>query len=613
MTLAATAVIAAIGLAFYGWGTLLRRLAAMPEGRWPVTVVLGMAVAVAAGGVFNLIGIAVRWVLDAFALAGIGLAIWRLRQTGLPRPERHLALVILPIAAIVIFTIATQLPPSSYNFEDDFHKYFIHPVRMLATGTVASGPLSAMGAETLGATAFLDSFVLTLLPVDYLNAVDGVFALFLCLAMAATATRHRLTAAACVLAVFAIDPQVVNISALYLAAAAMMAVVMLAAGECEAGREPAPHPAPIGLIAAALIAMKPVFLLFVVLAIPALAVSLALATHSARRTAIWTGACLGWTVLSLAPWIAIHAPHYLAWWQTPPTALTPTVYKEPLALFDFGQNQFGVPPILYAGAGLIAMAAAFAAAWRQRHATAHARTLFAAAFALVLAGCYLGLAATSSQLAGWGTALRYFTPFAIALVPALLAVSLPELDVKPSLRGAVAAIALIPVMLFASRLWLRVYQASEYGNVLAFSGYAASSYNLAFNKAVLADGNRKRVAALQAAAPPGEPIVAWIDAPFWLDYERNPILEADSAGLAAPWAKLPEHGYFMLDYATIALNMPAPDEKHVHVLGAHEWMVQVQLLRFLNTIQERNKDSIVLFNDGRAVVTQRSQAATRTL
>ena len=60
---------------------------------------------------------------------------------------------------MTIFTIATQLPPSIYNFHDDYQKYFAYPVRMVETGTVFGSPLSAMGLQTLGAQAFLDGFV----------------------------------------------------------------------------------------------------------------------------------------------------------------------------------------------------------------------------------------------------------------------------------------------------------------------------------------------------------------------------------------------------------------------------------------------------------------------
>ena len=89
----------------------------------------------------------------------------------------------------MIFTIATQLPPSIYNFHDDYQKYFAYPVRMVETGTVFGSPLSAMGLQTLGAQAFLDGFVVAFFPIGYINGVDAVFGLFLCLILAAQFTK----------------------------------------------------------------------------------------------------------------------------------------------------------------------------------------------------------------------------------------------------------------------------------------------------------------------------------------------------------------------------------------------------------------------------------------
>jgi len=608
MTLAALALLAALSLAFYGWGALFRRLAAMPDGRWPVTVVLGLGSAIAAGGLLNLAHLAVDWALWLLLLAGIGLAAWRLKADGrLPRIEKSAWLVITLVAVLVVFTAATQLPPSAYNHDDDFHKYFVHPMRMLATGSVASGSLSSMGSETLGATAFLDGFVLSLLPIDCINAIDAVFGLFLCLAVAATATGNRLAAALAVLAAFAIDPQTVNISALYLGAAGMMAAVALTAGEKEFTPIP-PAPA-LGLIAAALIAMKPIFLLFAVLHIAMTATALAVSSRSVWRTVKWTAAAVGWALLFLAPWIAIHAPHYIAGWLSPQPALVPVVQKETVAVFGFGENSYGLRPIWYAGAMLTAVAAGLAAAWFRRSSDAGPRLLQAAAAAVVLAGSYFGLAAASPFLAGWYVSLRYFTPFAIGLIPVLLAVALPELPFKPALRRpAMIAVALIPVVLFAPRLWQRIDQAAEFGNILAFEETAKNPDYIAFIAEALAPYAQSQTRTLQNTVPAGDPIMARINTPFWLDFNRNPIQEVDSAGLASPWAKIPDDGYVMVQYDSIIATLPADDEKHLHAKGAHEWLIQAHLIRFIDKIN-RAENTRTLNDDGHTVVLLRTLPA----
>ena len=82
----------------------------------------------------------------------------------------ELAAAAIVTSAVMLFAIVTQLPPRLFNFQDDLQKYLAHPVRMLATGTMAGSPLSALGSETLGGQAFLHGFILSALPLPYVTA-----------------------------------------------------------------------------------------------------------------------------------------------------------------------------------------------------------------------------------------------------------------------------------------------------------------------------------------------------------------------------------------------------------------------------------------------------------
>ena len=96
-----------------------------------------MAVVVFLGGILNLARIAYPSALAIVVGIGILLSLIGFRVP----PARFLLAV-----PVLIFTIATQLPPSVYNLYDDYQKYFAYPVRMLETGTVFGSPSQRNGS-----------------------------------------------------------------------------------------------------------------------------------------------------------------------------------------------------------------------------------------------------------------------------------------------------------------------------------------------------------------------------------------------------------------------------------------------------------------------------------
>ena len=113
-----------------GWGWAFRRALRLEPANWPGTITLGLGAVVFLGGVLNLVRLAHPWALAMIAAVGIFLAMLGIRQQP---PDRPPIFVSLLIAAIIIFTIVTQLPPGVYNFHDDFQKYFAYAERMLQT------------------------------------------------------------------------------------------------------------------------------------------------------------------------------------------------------------------------------------------------------------------------------------------------------------------------------------------------------------------------------------------------------------------------------------------------------------------------------------------------
>lgn len=561
-------------LAAWGWGSLVARACALRELRWPLAVAVGVAAWIFLGGVLNLLRLAFPWALDAIVLAGWALALVALRtrrRAWAAQPARQrgaLVAVALPwalVAGIGVFVAATLVPPTAYNLHDDFLTYFAHPVRMLATGTVFGSPLSEIGRLALGGQAFLDGFLLAHFPIAYVNAVDALFCFLLLLAvLVAFATRSGPAPVAASLAValaVAINPQTVNISALFSGSALSAAAMLIAIDSVPRdGVGAARRLAPVSLLCAALVALKPTFLPFAVLQLGFLAVAEGLARRSLRAFAASGLWLLGTWAVFLAPWLALHAPHYLRARAVASAAGHATF--APLAPFDISPLAYGDTVLHYTlafaipalvGAGLVAVR-------RRGPEDARGAAHVAAATCLGAVATYLVFLFTPAMLdASPERIVRFLCPLALAAAPAALLLGWSELaelapgDWRRAVRPTLVAVTVAGVALFAPGLWTRIGQAAEDGSVLAFRASTSAPY-LDYSATVLAGGYRDRVADLQARVPAGAPLLAWIATPFHLDFARNAVFDVDVAGLANPWASTPPVRWVLWSYRGFAVR-----------------------------------------------------------
>jgi len=186
------------------------------------------------GGILNVLGLAYPLALDSIIFLGLAYAAltflrsWRLQAFSSYRNlylSRDYLLRFLPafivILIVFIFVASTISSPQAFNFHDDLEKYLSHPIRMLATGTLAGSAFNALGSETFGGQAFLHGFAVAHWPLGYVNTIDSVFAFVLCLMMLlSVALRARLPFWLIPLVVTVpifINPQYVNISSIYTA------------------------------------------------------------------------------------------------------------------------------------------------------------------------------------------------------------------------------------------------------------------------------------------------------------------------------------------------------------------------------------------------------------
>jgi hypothetical protein len=617
-TFLALLILLLVTFCLWGIGTSVQRIGHCKLARHTTAIGIGLATVIFVGGLLNLAHLAFAPAL--WTVAGVGLVIaaveiLRLKirlPGGLSENAEALAAGAL-ILVVTVFAIYTQLPPRAFNFHDDFQKYFAHPVRMLQTGTLAGSTLSALGAETLGAQAYLHGFVLSVLPIGYINGVDAIFGLFALMLVAAAAGKRRYLwfpgAVLGSLLVATINPQYVNISGLYIGGLLIATAVVLVLEE----RESAPPPYQLGLIYGALVAVKPTFALFAALHLPLAAVALRRTFDSAREDAKWALRTMVWSAVAVLPWVALYAPNYLAHGTLPRQAVP--------AGNDGSVNIFSPRPFLYGASFLnytaivmvvlILAGAGFYLLQKKADAqqTSGSYGLLAGGAAGVLS-YFILVVGLGRALNGYETNLRYAMPFLLGTCVIFLvkAPSLaPAVPKWMSQHGALIA-SLVIFSSFIPSMRTRYKQAFDYGSILAFSRLAEHPDYLAYNKYCLSDGAQKYISALQSKVPEGETMVAWINTPFLLDYKRNKIIDADVMGISTPWARIPRNvRYVLWQYQGFGVRTRANYVEDMQGPGAHERNIAAQSLAFGNYMAQLVPASKVLASDSQFVVFELSQ------
>lgn len=611
-------LLAAAGVASWGWGWAAR------GGPWgdvapvPVTMAVGAATVIFVGGLLNLLHLVRPGVVDAvwilgFLLAGGGV-VQRWPQIRAWRPTVATLVGPIPLVLAAVVVLARLTPPAVFNIHDDLEKYFAHPVRMLANGTLTPNLLGSLGAETLGAQAWLHALVLVHLPIEFIGSVEPGWGLLLCLALTgfgAPSAGKGLTAAAAGVCLLAINPQVVNISSVFTGVALMLAAVLLTAS----GRTQTPWPAHVlGLLYAALIALKTTHGGFVALHAAALLLAGGLLGLRWGKAVLSSGL---WALVFVSPWLLTHRALYLA-----PTAeaspLPPAAATETPGVFSATVNGYGSTLLHYtllAALVLAAVAVAVLAVRRHWLTASPALAAFVAAGLVAGAGYFLLEWIGGPRWFGSFAAARYATPALLAALPAML---LLGRRVIPERFGAFWAaggwlLAGALVLGFWPSLVSRVRDAAKLKTSLAYLAYAqpaARTEFASYNRAALSDLARTNLRAIQDFVPTGAPLAAWVSTPFHLDFARNRIFTIDPAGLAMPWSRMPtEVEYVLLQYRGLAVrSRPELEQMITAGASAADRAGAFRTLEFMDALQRQAVGARVLYNDGTYVLMRLSRS-----
>ena len=613
------------GASLFGWGELVRRIARMAPSSWPITIGLGLSTVLAIGGVVNLARISFAVTLWIVATTGFLLFVLAIRQachpvrtcsvllwTSRTRSERIETVAASAFIAVIIFVIvATQLPPAAFNFHDDLQKYFAHPVRQLSTGTLFGSPLSALGSETLGGMAFLHSFVVSILPIQFINGVDAAFGLALLMTLGAAAGWRRMSplpgALLAPILIVCIEPQYVNVSALYLGSSLMAVAVLQTVGEQET-RTDEPSALSLGLIYSGMVALKPTFALFPALHLPLAAIAFSITDGSARRGLKWGARVVLWTAVTLAPWIFLHMPHYLNA-AASQAEVVPDGPSEDVNLFSIARLFYGATMASYSaliGLALLTILWGLVGLWQSSSNSDRRRLTNLIIAALTVTIIYgILLFEVSPILGGIDTSVRYSIPFLVGIIPIVIVLSASKFPAWPNVVSiGIPVLALVAVAIaFMPSMLERYRQAIEYRSILAFSDLARAPAYLEYNRRALSATSAQEIQKMQRLIPENEPFLAWINQPYHLDFHRNPVVDIEPAGLATPWARIPPTvRYIIWEYKGFGVRSAQDYQERARSVGLHERLIAVRALRFAQQLNATVQRGSILYVDEEFVV-----------
>jgi hypothetical protein len=549
--------------ALAGWGRLLATVLRLDPPvsipAWLEAPAWGLAVSCFLGGFLNLFSLANYTGVFLYLLAGVGFflffALSSLRKN-LPRlrawrpvksdfPALALLTLILFVlflrfsSSVVVDSYHPDLPGfanNHFNPHDDAHAYLVFPARLLQTGSLGQDPFnSRLLMSGLGAQYFLNAFVLDAFPPDNIHLLEGgvglAAAVFAAGALALRLRLGRFAVGAFMLVPLAVESLFINTTSQMTGVAVFLA---LASALFQLFSSSPPRRSTIilaALLLAAACALKstviPTAVGFVALA----SVFQSISTRCVRPLLdVFLIGLLA--VACLAPWMLWQyrssgtplypllglGDHIEAYHPSPPAPLDPRVASElthglilPITLF------------------LLVIIISLLPKIRARSDSAHqAFAALAAAFLLAWIFAWPALALSTENI----DTARYL---AVSRAAGLVLFLAFVWSLGRQLSPAAPAARLLGPLIFALIL-------------LGLSPEWSANY-FTYLPRDLSDSRRDAVyqydnaiantQAMQSSVPPGENLLVYLQAPFLLDFTRNPIFVADWPGEASPPPGLP--------------------------------------------------------------------------
>ena len=567
-----------------GWGRVIAQLACgRSYQQWAFMSALGLASLIFLGGMLNFIGIAYSAILSAIFFAGIIFGFFELFQSSFSyssifrdmqsktKFDKYCYILSMALICVTfVFLVATLMPTNAFNIYDDFHTYLMRPFRMLQTGTMGGNNFDILGIDSLGGQSFLQAFFLAILPIQYVNGFDTIFCfillMFLLVEIAQKIKAHGLYLLFSILLLILINPQIVNLSALYSGSVMILGIIIAGiiledSYNVETGKLTLVKIIPFALFISALISLKSTLALFAVIYfVIYFLVSLMFLKEKKAIVMTGWGSAL-FVMLFLFPWLAVHSKNYYSFIKTLLHNNQEIFFKS----YHFYQNPimkdwFSSERLYWGGSFfgynflilMIMMASLLSACClinkKYIAKKAYLTSIFVGGVVCIINyfliayfwdpytnirySCSTIIAVFPFAFLFLGSQYGIFSPIYISIrhktIISQYGMSLTTLLVLILIAGY-----------FGDSLLKRINLA--YHNKVSIEFPFPPGY-IGFNRSVLNNDTRNAVLEIQNMTEKDHKILAWISIPFYLNFTRNKIVTVSEPGLSNKWLDLPING-----------------------------------------------------------------------
>lgn len=550
---------------------------------WAYLSALGLSCLIFLGGILNALSIAYAGGL--YVLFGIGIvftvvALFRRRAINpIHRFEASsrgsFDLIFSSLSYIVIlgaaaFLIVTLMPTNAFNYYDDFLKYFVRPFHMLQTGSLGGNPFDSLGFDSLGAQSFLQAFILAIFPIEYVNGFDSVFCFiltaFLLVGIAKTIKAHGLYLLVSLLALIIINPQVVNITAIYSGSVMILGMIfsssLLADPRSGSGiKSMVVRALPFALFVSALISLKMSFVFFVAIYSSIYFLIWLYFSRDKKHSAVIVAFIIVLILIFLLPWITVYRENYLYVLQhgfpSDPIEVSESnwFFFKSIMISQFLSSGY----LLYGGSYFsyvfvmitLLMAGILSMCCVKRDENIAFRPYLISIFASGVAGVASYYFNTYITLDAEST-LRFTCPVFIGTLPysililgSHLGLFHPDMRVnKPhpkAIQIGMTSMVIVLLIILIGFFWdnlqdrvrLAYYNRINLSFLLARDSLSIDQYNR-YNKYALSNKARDLMRSIQSNTEKGQAIFTWVDIPHHLDFTRNRIYTYTDSGIYNP-------------------------------------------------------------------------------
>ena len=616
------------GCSMYGWGHIffLKSLSSYIS----VNIVIGMSVTLFIGGILNNFNFANESTIKTIFYLGLFLFFIKIiinsrflkNITLIKSFKKNYYILLLPIILLIV-SIFSSIDPDAYNYHDDFQKYFIHPIKMLETGSVFGGTLSAIGQQSLGGQAFFQSFFLSFVGLNAINIFDSVFCLsisiFLLLELALKERALMFgTLIACLVVLF--HPQYVNISSLYSSVLFILTSIILSLeflrNHSNVNSFYFKYILALSFSLASLVILKTNNAIFPLIYFFIFIFFIFIFRKFSKPIfqSIFITPLI--SLILVVPWLITLFNLYKDSTQSTNKTLNlkiPSLQIEPyikkLISNDsliYGGSHFAYTSLTIVGFLLIVLII-FVLKRKKIELQKLEKTNLFLSFVSIFSGIaiYFVMIFLGAKYSPIEDLTRYSLPFIVATIPIglfFLFVSIPKNFLYS--KFVFYFIIIVLSINFFQYYVNRTIQSYKCGSQLSFTSFACSKDYLNYNKEVFKKEKKLFVQKLQKNIPEKKAIMVWINTPFYMDFKRNEIIDISIGGFDNPWAKFPSAEYMIWEYKGFATRSIRDLEYFANKSFLIDKRIAIRTLQHIKKINQlyKNGKIKIIFDDGSVLI-----------